>query len=212
MKKKLALFDFDDTMISGDSIARLVRRFYYKKQLSLSGLVRILWGTLMWKLGRIPVEVIKSRSLSPLTRMTPRQAEDFCRQFVAEELAPKLYRDAVKRMEEHHRAGDLVLLVSASPEVYLKHLKDVLPVEDIIATKTDAACKVTLNVVKEEKNRQIMRWLNERGIEVDWANSHAYGDSSNDLHMLGMVGKPILVNPKARTRRRGPGIPVLHWK
>jgi len=212
MKRKLALFDFDDTMIRGDSIARLVRRLYTKGHLSTWGMLKILWGTLMWKLGRLPVEEIKSRSLSPLARMTREEAAAFCRQFVEEELVPRLYPDAQRQMQRHHDAGDLVLLVSASPESYLRYLKDLLPVADIIATRTDGQFRVVLNVVKDEKNRQITLWLEERGIEADWAHSAAYGDSSNDLPMLGMVGNPRLVNPSRKTRKRGQGIPVLRWK
>ncbi len=211
MKRKLALFDFDDTMIRGDSIARLVRRLYIKGHLSTGGLLKTLWGTLLWKLGRMPVEDIKTLSLSPLVRMPREEAAAFCRRFVEEELVPGLYPDAVKQMQRHRDAGDLVLLVSASPEVYLAYLADVLPVDGIIATRTDGQFRVVLNVVKDEKNRQITLWLKERGIEADWAHSAAYGDSSNDLHMLGMVGKPHLVNPSRKTRKRGQGIPVLHW-
>ena len=42
-----------------------------------------------------------------------------------------------------------------------------------------------------------------RGIEADWEASSAYGDSANDPPMLGMVGKPHLVNPKPKTRELG---------
>lgn len=212
MKRKLALFDFDDTMIRGDSIARLVRRFYQTGHLSTAGLIKNLWGTLKWKLGKMPVEEIKTLSLSPLQRMGEQEAAAYCRQFVMEELVPRLYQEALARMQQHHEAGDLVLLVSASPDVYLRYLKEVLPVEDIIATRSNGSHQVTLNVVKDEKNRQILQWLEKRGIEVDWEHSFAYGDSSNDLYMLGMVGRPTLINPRPKTIKRGRGIPVLNWK
>ena len=212
MKRKLALFDFDDTMIKGDSISTLVRQFVKQGHMSLPYLMKTLWATLQWKMGKVPVEVAKSMSLSPLNKMGQEQVEQYCRAFVKDHLVPNLYQDAVDKMIAHHEAGDLVLLVSASPNVYLQHLKSTLPVDDILATQSNQAHLVTLNVVREEKNRQIMAWLNARGIEADWEASSAYGDSANDLPMLGMVGKPHLVNPKPRTRELGKGIPVLHWK
>lgn len=211
MKRKLALFDFDGTMIQGDSITTLVRRFVKDGHMSVPYLFQTLWATLRWKMGKLPVEAAKSMSLSPLNTLDQGRAERYCRDFVTKQLVPRLYRDALAAMQAHHDAGDLVLLVSASPYVYMQYLKEVMPTADIIATPSNQAHLVTVNVIGEEKPRQINQWLSTHEVEADWQNSSAYGDSANDLPMLSMVGHPFLINPTKKTKRRGAGIPVLHW-
>lgn len=212
MRQKLALFDFDGTMVKGDSIAGLVRFMYKSGKMSGQELIMSIFNTIKWKLKKMPVNAVKTHALSPLNRMTKEEAERFLKQFVLEQLAPRLYQEAVDAMKAHHENGDLILLVSASPLCYLKYLKDVLPVTDIIATQTDEAFRVTNNVVREEKNRQILAWLSQNRIEADFNESFAYGDSCNDLYMLSMVGHPYLCNPHANARKQAPNIPVKIWR
>lgn len=211
MRRKLSLFDFDGTMIKGDSIARLVRFMFLSGRMTVRELCASIFGMIKWKLHIMPVNVVKTRALCPLNRMTKEEAERFLKRFVMEKLVPRLYQDAVKAMKGHLVNDDLVLLVSASPLCYLKYLKDILPVSDIIATRTDEAYRVTNNVVGEEKNRQILSWLSEKQIEADFEASFAYGDSSNDLSMLSMTGHPHLCNPHANARKKAPQIPVIFW-
>ena len=210
--RTLALFDFDGTMIRGDSIAALVRRLFLQGHISLPLMLKVLWKTLMWLLGLYPVEALKALSLSPLAAMDAGQVEGILRSFAEKQLQPQIYRDALTQMRKHHAEGHLVMLVSASPLIYLKHLAGFLPADAILGTETDADFKVTRNLRGQEKNRQIARWLQENGVTADFNASFAYGDSANDLDMLGMVGNPRLVNPHRKALKTGKGIPVLYWK
>ena len=211
MKQKLALFDFDGTMIKGDSISGFVRLMVRLRLLPIPKLLHLLWNTLLWKTGRLPVEAVKSRALSPLNQLSTSEAGVLCRKFTLERLVPNLYQDALDTLKQHITAGDLVLIVSASPLCYLQHLKEKLPVACILGTLTDDRYEVTVNVARGEKSKQIISWLQDSGIEPDWANSFAYGDSANDLEMLSMVGSPVLINPSREARRLGRGIPVKMW-
>lgn len=210
-KRSIALFDFDDTLIQGDSIKTLVKRMYQQKLISTGQLARLLWYTLLWIIGRKPVEIVKSLALSPLNRMGAQEAAACCKRFAEEDLLPHLYPDAVEQMRFHKDRGDVVMLVSASPACYLKHLQPHLPVDVILGTQTNDHYQVSHNLIREKKPMAIQRWLKEAGITPDWALSSAYGDSANDLPMLRMAGNPHLVNPNPKTRRLGEGIPVLHW-
>lgn len=212
MKQKLALFDFDGTMIKGDSISGFVSLMVRLRLLPIPKLLRLLWNTLLWKTGKLPVEAVKSQALSPLNQLSRGEAGVLCRKFTLEKLVPNLYQDALDTMKQHAAAGDLVLIVSASPLCYLQHLKEKLPVTHIIGTLTNDRYEVTANVVRGEKRKQIKSWLHDSGIDPDWANSCAYGDSASDLVMLGLVGSPVLINPSREARRLGRGIPVKIWK
>ena len=209
--RPVALFDFDGTMISGDSISGFVRFCWEKGHTPLVRLLSILLNTLLWKTGFVTVERVKSLALSPLKEMGPDAAEALCSQFALERLLPLIYPAALARMRRHREEGHAVLLVSASPLCYLKYLKDALPVDGLIGTPTDDDYRVRVNVVREEKKRQVLQWLETQGIEPDWARSSSYGDSANDLPMLLMTGNPRLVNPGAKVRRLAGKIPLERW-
>ena len=134
-----------------------------------------------------------------------------CHEFAAQRLSPRIFQPAFQRMREHHLAGDLVLLVSASPALYLAHIKDFLPVDAVLATPTDEACRVIVNVRGEEKPRQVKRWLEAEGITPDWENSWAYGDSLSDLPVMMLTGNPYWVNPSARAIKTAPHLPRYNW-
>ena len=209
--RQLALFDFDGTMIKGDSINTLVRCFREGGLLSFRGHLRLGLMALLWKMGLLQVEKVKTMALSPLNQLSALEAQSFLQAFVKENLLPNLYRDAMEQMNRHAERGDVVLLVSASPLCYLQYLSEVMPVSGILGTQTDEHNQVTRNIVKEEKVLQIRQWLNEHGIYADWENSAAYGDSANDLPMLNLTGNRFLINPDAKAIRLGSGIPVKRW-
>ena len=54
--RRIAIFDFDKTMVSGDSITDFVRFLWDRKLISLPQLVRILLVSLLWILHLQPVE------------------------------------------------------------------------------------------------------------------------------------------------------------
>ena len=210
-KKQVALFDFDGTMIKGDSIAGFVRHCFARGVLPLSGLLSVLIMTLLWKAGFVAVEKVKSLALSPLQSMDEATAQTFCRQFVNEQLIPHIFPDALAQIRRHAKAGHYVLLVSASPLCYLQYLQNALPFDGIIGTQADRNCQIIKNVVREEKKRQILYFLEQHQIETDWERSFSYGDSANDLVMLHMAGHRFLINPKRNVRRKGKDIPIKYW-
>lgn len=212
MKQRLALFDFDDTMYKGDSIVAFIREMASEDLLTTFGMLRILRNTIKWRLGRISTEEIKSLSLQPLLKLSPAARQNFCRRFTQKRLVPYLYSDAVITMEQHASRGDWVLVVSASPEIYLQYLSEALPVNGILGTQTDEGMTIRHNLAREEKVHRIHQWLSQKDIDIDWPGSSAYGDSVNDLPMLRMVGQPFLVNPHAKVRALGQDIPIKRWQ
>ncbi len=211
-EKQVALFDFDGTMIKGDSIADFIRFCLIKKVLPLSGFFSLLVMTLLWKMGFVAVEKVKSLAVSPLHRMDESKARSVCMRFVNERLIPRIYPDALTQLRQHQRAGHVVLAISASPYCYMQYLKDALSLDGVIATRADSKGQIVKNVVGEEKKRQILLFLEQRQIKPDWERSFSYGDSANDLAMLRMTGRRFLINPKRNVRSRANGIPIKYWR
>lgn len=102
-----------------------------------------------------------------------------------------LRTDTMERFREHVTAGDSVVLVSASFEVYLQPFAELLGADGILATKLltrDGLLTGALdgpNCRGPEKVRRLHSWLDQHHGGRDSCELVAYGDSSGDRELLG---------------------------
>lgn len=211
-KRRIAVFDFDGTLIKGDSIASYVLYAMQRGYLSFFDLPYQLINVRRTLKNRISDEQGKSNALRFLGRMTPAQQDEFNLSFCRDKLLPRLYPKGIQRMREHQADGVHVLLLSASPDCYMKDWLGLLPIDGVLATPTNDQGHVSLTVRHHEKVKRIREWEAEQGFEVDWVNSWAYGDSATDLPVMQMTGHPVLVNPKPAMQAEGKGLPVEIWR
>ncbi len=209
--RKAAIFDFDGTLIAGDSIVRFIRYAVRRGHLSPLALVGQALNAWRGVRGRITPEEGKSRALAFLSGMDATRQESFCREFCRDELMPNLYPQGLERLQAHADAGDAVLLVSASPDIYMRHLAQLLPVEAVLATPTDSHGRVTRNNRDGEKVQRVLAWAAQQPYNIDWQASCAYGDSAHDLPVMRLTGHPVMINPKPAMRRIGQGLPEENW-
>ena len=99
--------------------------------------------------------------------------------------------DTVALLDEHRRRGDTVLLVSASFEVYLRPLAELLGADDVLAARLEVGADGVLtgrldgaNCRGPEKVHRLHAWLDERTGGRDAVQVIAYGDSSGDRELL----------------------------
>jgi HAD superfamily hydrolase (TIGR01490 family) len=112
-------------------------------------------------------------------------AEDYAREVVARQLRP----DRVRRLRWHQEQGHQVVLVSASPELYVGVVGRMLGCAATLASQleVDRRGRVTgrlfgANVRGAEKERLLRAWLGESAVTL-WA----YGDSDGDAELLAMA-------------------------
>lgn len=210
-KRALALFDFDGTLIRGDSIVSflcfaLSHRVMKRREFASA----CLYGALA-AMRLVSTVRAKEKALAFLYRMPSERADALCGQFAIQILLPALYPRGLDTLRRHAAAGDIVLLVTASPERYMRSLTAALPVSGLIATASGPDGTILKNCRGENKVTRILQWLDSQDIQPDLAASHAYGNSTGDLPMLHMAGHPFLVNPTRALRRRAHGTAVLSW-
>ena len=105
------------------------------------------------------------------------------------------------------------MLISASPEFYIKEFYAIKEVDLIIGTKFTFeggkfARKMDGNNCKgKEKVERLNQVLKEKNIKVDFKNSYMFSDSLSDKPLLDLVGNPYLINYKKKNE-----IEVLRWK
>ena len=90
----------------------------------------------------------------------------------------------------------MVILISASPEFYVKEFYAIKEVDLIIGTKFTFKDGKFIrkmhgnNCKGEEKVRRLNEVLKEKNIKVDFKNSYMFSDSLSDKPLLDLVGNP----------------------
>lgn len=222
MQKTYALFDFDGTLIRGDSIILLCRYAWQKKLIGAGKAAGMFWTAVLYGLKiRTAVEA-KEYAISFLNGKKADEVDAIAADFVKTVLLPRLRPEGLAEIARHHEAGATVLLVSASSTFYLKHLKAPLGVDDIVATRIDVDGKGVFtgkvcgdNCRGVQKPLRLAEYLAAMGDNLDYSSSSAYGDSYGDLPMLRLCGHKVAVNPKARlwrSLRRLEGAARVQWR
>jgi phosphatidylglycerophosphatase C len=146
-----------------------------------------------------------------------RSAIDAWADTFVQSLNPKhVFRQAALTiLEAHRRSGDRLVLLSASPDLYVPRIGQLLGFDLTICTEVewrgehlDGALK-TPNRRGAEKLR-CLQWLRS---QCPGYSIYAYGNSASDLVHLGSVEWPMLVNGNFLARRQGARlrVPVGGW-
>lgn len=210
-KRALALFDFDGTLIPGDSIAAYVRYARKKGFMPFKAYMKALLAAAAYSLGRMSAKDSKNAALCFRMGLKEKERRALDEGFVRDWALGKIYPAGKACVDEHRRAGRVTLLISASTDNYMLSVGDALGFDAVLCSPLAPDGTVSGNCKGEEKVRRLNAWLRENGLEADFPGSFAYGDSKSDLPMLRLCGHPVQVNPKRALRRAAPGMETVYW-
>jgi phosphatidylglycerophosphatase C len=188
---KLALFDFDGTISTQDSMIEFVRfttgKFrFYRCCVGLSPFM------LAFILKRISNDRMKEKFLTCFFGGTPeKRFQELASRFAAESLNRIIRPAALERIKWHQQQSHRVVVVSASADYWLKDWCSAHGLE-LISTRLEVADgKITgrlagANCYGEEKVRRIREKLDPASFEY----IYAYGDSNGDTPMLKLADEP----------------------
>jgi phosphatidylglycerophosphatase C len=186
----VAAFDFDGTLTDGGSVLGFLaavagRRTALSAVMALAP--QLAHGALV---GGVVADRTKEDLFERvLAGVSVASVEAVADRYGREHLAKHLRSRARDRFEWHRGRGDLVVIVSASPEVYVKVAGEGLGADGVVATRLEVGGGQTLtgrydgaNCRGDEKLRRLRQWIGESGVapEALWA----YGNSRGDLKML----------------------------
>lgn len=196
MKQKFAFFDFDDTLIHGDSGKALLKYYLKRHPLALIRLLKIVVLFPLYLMGVVRFQTVKSSWLFPMDYLNEKDLKDFYQTC----LVPKYYLNVVTELKDKKKQGYMVYICSASIEGYLRFCD--LPVDGILGTKTEiidgryTSKMLGKNCKNEEKVVRLNNVIKQQNLEIDYENSYAYSDSTHDIPMLKMVKNRIKINKK----------------
>ncbi len=203
MRTAYALFDFDGTLIAGDSLVRFVLYARKRGLCSLKQLWRALGAGIRYGLNRISAEQSKMIALAFIQGHSEKELRELAEGFFQDVLRRRLRKKGLCALQERRQEGAALLLVTASPSFYLEPLKEALGFQEIIGTRMDfdQEGKATGFICGEnckglQKPLRLAEYLAATGTRLEYAASYAYGDSPSDLPMLELCAHPIGVNAK----------------
>lgn len=194
--ERYAFFDFDGTLIRGDSF-RLFARFAVGQTAFLKALILSSAWIIGWKLGIISNSRAKEYLFGELFKGMP--YADFQRygEAFSKVIESRIKPDTVRRLREHVANGDTVAIVTASMAEWIAPWTKGYGVDTLLTTAPEvdpATGRLTgrflgANCHGAEKARRIT----ERFGSLKDAEVWAYGDSAGDDAMLALADHPCRI-------------------
>jgi len=201
----LALFDLDNTLLSGDS------DFEWSQFLIDQGVLeRELFEAKnqtfydQYKAGSLNINEFLDFQLKPLSRHSRKVLDAWHEDFMRIKIRPMMGDAAHELVAKHRDAGDVCVIITATNSFVTAPIAREFGVPNLIATDPEHVNgEFTGNVVgvpsfREGKITRLESWMSERG--WDWssfAGTVFYSDSLNDLPLLAKVKTPVAVDPDA---------------
>jgi len=197
---RLALFDLDNTLLAGDS-DHLWGDFICQRGLVDAAEYQARNDAFYadYCAGKLDVVAYQNFSQAILGRTEPAQLDAWHRDFMREVIEPIILAKGEALLEEHRRAGDKLVIITATNRFVTAPIARRLGVDTLIATECGmAAGRYTGQITgipcyQEGKVVRLKQWLEETGLDLE--DSYFYSDSRNDLPLLETVAHPVAVDP-----------------
>jgi HAD superfamily hydrolase (TIGR01490 family) len=201
----LALFDLDNTLLSGDS------DFEWAQFLISKGVLdrevheaRNIEFFEQYKAGTLDIHAFLDFQLAPLSRHPREELDTWHKEFVATRIQPLISSAARELVARHAKAGDLLAIVTATNSFVTGPIAHEFNVPHLIATipaqengRFTGRPRGTPSF-REGKIVRVDAWLESLGLWLgSFEQSWFYSDSHNDLPLLEKVTHPVAVDADA---------------
>jgi len=195
----LAIFDLDNTLISGDSDHGWGQFLVNKGKVDADLYQQKNDYYLeQYQLGQLDILEYLEFSLNALTQFPKEELFALRETFVKEDILPLITQKSRDLLKKHRDAGDYLLIITATNLFVTEPIAQELGVDDIIATNPEVingqyTGKISgIPSFQEGKVKRLAAWLEEKKLSLE--GSYFYSDSHNDLPLLKQVDYPIAVD------------------
>jgi HAD superfamily hydrolase (TIGR01490 family) len=201
----LALFDLDNTLLSGDSDFEWAQFLIGKGVLDREvHEARNIEFFEQYKAGTLDILAFLDFQLAPLSRHSRLELDAWHQEFIGTRIRPLISAAARELVAKHAASGDLLAIVTATNSFVTGPIAREFNVPHLIAT---VAAQETGRFTgqprgtpsfREGKIVRVEAWLESLGLWLgSFEQSWFYSDSHNDLPLLEKVSHPVAVDADA---------------
>jgi phosphatidylglycerophosphatase C len=214
---EVALFDLDGTLTWRDTLFPFLMSYLGRHPRRIPGLWRLPGALVRFAAGGQDRGLLKSRVIRMVMEGESRADVDRCAQAFVDALSRRhrLRPAALAVLEQHRAAGHHLVLLSASPDLYVSRIGRALGFERTMCTEVQwrgdrlVGTLITPNRHGVEKSR-CLEWLRGQypGLPIV-----AYGNSASDVDHMRRADRALLVNGNSAARALASGwqIPTSKW-
>ncbi len=200
---ELALFDLDNTLLSGDSdyewaqflIERgVLERAEYEAKNDL--FLR------QYKAGGLDIHEFLEFQLAPLARYPREKLDEWHAEFMRTKIEPMIRAKGVELVRRHLGHGDLCAIVTSTNAFITAPIAREFGLEYLVATELEVrdgrftGKPSGTPCFREGKITRVEEWLAGQGrILASFTAIWFYSDSQNDLPLLEYITHPVVVDP-----------------
>ncbi len=204
--KPAAFFDFDNTLLAGDSGKIGVKYLFERKEISLFFVLKVIMANELFKRRLITSKQMVGYVMKLYHGRALHEFEEGVVEFYQTLIKPSLSYKMLEKLEYHRNQGHRLVLLSASIRYMLTHVYNDLNFDDLLCTDLEvgsnglltgkAQGKICQGQAKAEAAIKLAKEQN-----IDLKNSYAYGDHHSDISILSLVGNPTAVGPTSKLRQ-----------
>ncbi len=196
----LAIFDLDNTLISGDS-DHSWGEFLVSEQLVDAQQFKKANDQFYadYVAGSLDIFAYLEFSLQPLTEMSMTELAELHKRFMQQVIAPMRLAKAQTLLQQHRDVGDRLLIITSTNRFIVEPICHSLGVTELLATDpqiVDGRYNGKVDGVPTYQEGKVVRlnaWLKEQSETLE--DSWFYSDSINDLPLLLKVDHAVAVDP-----------------
>lgn len=208
VKKKIALFDLDHTLVPFDSdyewneftIILGWRDGVEFRRMNTGFFEQYKAGTLdLHEYVRFATSAIREQGATNSVAAHAR--------FMRAVVKKGIKKQALDLVREHADAGAELVIVTATNEFVTRPIADAFGVKNLIAVELERDMQGQLTgeikgtpSFREGKVTRVSAWLADRGLDWSGVETWFYSDSMNDLPLLEKATHPVATNPDERLR------------
>ncbi len=215
----LAIFDLDNTLLSGDSdhawglfLAELnvVDANHHRREQQRYYADYVA--------GKLDIHEFLRFQLQALKDNDPADLRQWRERFVSEKIVPMISQHAYDLVRRHRAQGHTLMIITATNRFITQPIAHKFDVDVLIATEPEMVNGRFTGEVQgvpcfqDGKVTLLHTWLTEHGGDLN--GSWCYTDSHNDLSLMQVVDHPVAVNPDhvltAEAKYRG--WPILEFQ
>lgn len=196
----LAIFDLDNTLLSGDS-DYLWAEFLVEHKI-VDGKAYQHSNQKFYDqylAGTMDIFEFLAFQLKPLADNSMTDLLAWREQYLQEKIEPIILNAGRKLIAHHQKKGDTTLIITATNSFITAPIAEKLGIPHLIATEAEMMNGIYTGKVagtpsyQEGKVERLNAWLEQH--QQSLLNSYFYSDSHNDLPLLKQVTNPIAVDP-----------------